>query len=235
MEFFGFMWRAGREAATKKKQVVEAVRASCEGTSRDERRALFERELDRHGAPRDPIWVERELDELELSAGERPFKRARDVALAATALGHAAKGFADPPAWMSLPEDVGRSAWARRSEKTVIGIEPAQRCGWSEHSPRRRIASATRRRSLTSGSTGTRAWTRSARSPSTSRSAQGRRIGFRGNPPLGYLDGSDPVCSAEAVCESASRESQALPAPLPTGRRDSCPGVTGGSRMSRSV
>lgn len=123
-EFVGFLWRAGREAATKKKQVVEAVRASCDGMSRDERRVLFKRELDRHGAPRDPIWVERELDELELSAGERPLKRAKDVVLAATALGHAAKGFSDPPAWMNLPDDVGRSAWARRSEKTAVGIEP---------------------------------------------------------------------------------------------------------------
>jgi hypothetical protein len=122
-EFFGLLWRAGREAATKKKQVVEAVRASCEGMSRDERRVLFERELDRHGAPRDPIWVERELDELELTPGERPLKRAKDVVLAATALRHVARGFSDLPAWMNLPEDVGRSAWARRSEKTTVGIE----------------------------------------------------------------------------------------------------------------
>lgn len=123
-EFFGFLWQAGHEAASKKKQVVDAVRADCQGKSRNERRALFERELDRHEVPRDPLWVERELDELELPLSERPFKRAKDIALAATTLRHVIGGFPDPPAWMALPEGAGRPVWGSQREKTVIDILP---------------------------------------------------------------------------------------------------------------
>jgi hypothetical protein len=123
-EFFGFFWRTGRAAAFKKKQVVDAVRADCQGKSRNERRVLFERELDRYEVPCDPIWVERELDELELLASERPFKRAKDIALAATTLRRVVGGFPDPPTWMALPEDVGRAVWEPHREKTAIDILP---------------------------------------------------------------------------------------------------------------
>jgi hypothetical protein len=123
-EFFGALWRAGREAATKQKRVVESVRANSKGMSRDERWILFERELDRHEAPQDPVWVERELDELEFSAAERARQGAREALLAATALRHAAGGFPDPPGWMALPDDVGRPVWAPRREKTAIDIRP---------------------------------------------------------------------------------------------------------------
>jgi hypothetical protein len=117
-------WRVGREAAAKKHRVVESVGGGCHGKSREERRVLFEQELDRHGVPRDPIWVETKLDELEWSTGKRARQKAKNVVLAAGALRVAAGGFADPPAWMELPADVGHPVWAPLCEKTAVDIRP---------------------------------------------------------------------------------------------------------------
>ena len=44
-ELVGRLWRVGREAADKKKQVVQAVRDAGHAKTRDQLRVLFEDEL----------------------------------------------------------------------------------------------------------------------------------------------------------------------------------------------
>lgn len=55
-EFAGRLWQIGREAAAKKRQVVDAVRLVQDGKSRDELRRDLEAELARHRMPQDPVW-----------------------------------------------------------------------------------------------------------------------------------------------------------------------------------
>jgi hypothetical protein len=125
-EFAGRLWEVGREAAAKKKHVVEAVGAVRLDKTRVQLRSLFEEELDRQGVPRDPIWVEQKLDELEWSPAERGLETVRRLGLAAVTLGRMAqsRGMPDAPQWMEPPDDATYYAWARRTEKTPVDIDP---------------------------------------------------------------------------------------------------------------
>ncbi len=64
-EFVRELWRVGRDAAAMKKQVAQAVAEAGRGKTREQLRVLFADESARRGVPRDPVWVERALDELE--------------------------------------------------------------------------------------------------------------------------------------------------------------------------
>jgi hypothetical protein len=120
------MWRVGREAADKKKQVVQAVRDASHGKTRDQRRSLFEEELARREMSSDPIWVERMLDELEWSSGERVRQTAQRLLLVGEALGRIAqsRGIPDPPGWMQPPEDADYHVWGSRRVKTPVDVDP---------------------------------------------------------------------------------------------------------------
>jgi hypothetical protein len=118
------LWRAGRDAANKKKQVVQAV--ADRGKTRDQLRVLFEDESARLGVPRDPIWVERALDELEWSPAERARQAARGLLIAGKGLTRMARshGIPDAPAWIQPPTYASYHAWAAHREKTPIAIDP---------------------------------------------------------------------------------------------------------------
>lgn len=120
------LWRVGREAADKKKQVVQVVRDASHGKTRDELRDLFEDQLARHDMPADPIWVERMLDELEWSSGERVRHTAQRLLLAGGALGRIAQshGIPEAPQWMQPPEGADYHVWGPHREKTPIHIDP---------------------------------------------------------------------------------------------------------------
>jgi hypothetical protein len=125
-EFVRGLWRVGREAADKKKQVVQAVRDAGHGKTREQLRSLFEDEMARHGVPRDPIWVERQLDEFEWSPSERVQQTAQRLLLVGGALGRLAqsRGIPEAPSWMQPPEDASYHAWAPRGEKTPVDVDP---------------------------------------------------------------------------------------------------------------
>jgi hypothetical protein len=125
-EFFRGMWRVGREAADKKRQVVEAVRDASQGKTRDQLRSLFEEELARREMSSDPIWVERMLDELEWSSGERVRQTAQRLLLVGGALGRIAqsRGIPDAPGWMRPPEDADYEVPGSRCEKTPVDVDP---------------------------------------------------------------------------------------------------------------
>ncbi len=125
-DFFRNIRRTAHDAADKKKQVVQAVRDAGHGRTRDELRSLFEDELARHDMPADPIWVERMLDELEWSSGERVRQTAQRLLLVGGALGRIAqsRGVPDPPAWMQPPEDADYHVWGPRREKTPVDVDP---------------------------------------------------------------------------------------------------------------
>jgi hypothetical protein len=125
-EFVRGLWQVGRDAADKKKQVVQAVRGAGHGKTREQLRSLFEDELARHGMPRDPIWVERKLDELEWSPGERVRQTAQSLLLVGGTLGRLAqsRGIPEAPQWMKPPEDASYHVWAQRCEKTTVDVDP---------------------------------------------------------------------------------------------------------------
>ncbi len=119
------MWEIGREAAAKKKEVVRAVSQAGDGKTRLQLRTLFEEELDRQGVPRDPIWVEQKLDELEWSPAERKIETVRRAGLVGATLGRMAlsHGLPDAPAWMEPPEDATVWVSGRNTEKTAVDLD----------------------------------------------------------------------------------------------------------------
>jgi hypothetical protein len=125
-ELLGRLWQIGREEAAKRQQVVQAVREAGHGKTRDELRSLYEVELDRHGVPRNPIWVERQLDEAEWSPLERARQTARGLLMASGALGRMARshGIPEAPRWMQPPDHATHHAWAPQLEKTPVDIDP---------------------------------------------------------------------------------------------------------------
>jgi hypothetical protein len=118
-------WRVGREAADKKKQVVQAVRDAGHGKTRDQLRSLFEDELARSEIPPDPIWVERKLEELEWSSAERVRQTAERLWLAGGTLTRMAqsRGIPEAPAWMRPPEDASYRAWSPSREKASVDVD----------------------------------------------------------------------------------------------------------------
>lgn len=128
-EFFRGLLAAGKDAAAQKTAVTDAVREKAAGKSRDALRVVFEAELDRQGVPRDPIWVESKLDELEDSPTERARKVGKGVALAATTLPKLLRGLGgaggdvDPPEWMRRPAEASYWGWAPGAVKRVVQIE----------------------------------------------------------------------------------------------------------------
>jgi hypothetical protein len=124
-EFFRGLWRLGREAAEKQKQVVEAVRAASEGRTRAQVRVLFEDELRRRDMSPDPIWVERKLDELEWSDAEKAGETAKWLWATGGTLIRMARshGRSQPLAWMQPPEYASRHVWASNREKTSVDID----------------------------------------------------------------------------------------------------------------
>lgn len=125
------LWRAGREAAERKRQVVEAVMSASAGKTRAQMRALFEDELCRRKTSPDPIWVEQKLDELEWSETERIREKAERIWFAGEVLTRMARsrGIAEAPAWMRPPENANYRVWAPNREKTAVEIDP-QSTGW---------------------------------------------------------------------------------------------------------
>ncbi len=107
--------------------MLEAVRAAQQGKSRDELRSAFEAELTRRGMPRDPIWVERTLDDLELSSGEKRLRDARNLLLVGRTLGGLARsrGIPEPPDWMQPPERASYHYLDER-DKVPVEIDPDQ-------------------------------------------------------------------------------------------------------------
>ena len=120
------LWQTGRQAGVKKKQVVEAVRAVGHGKTRGQLWTLFEEEMDRHGVPRNPIWVEQKLDELEWSPGDRGRETLRRLGLAGVTLGRMVQshGLPDAPQWMEPPPDATYRVPAGLSEKTAVDLDP---------------------------------------------------------------------------------------------------------------
>jgi len=121
------IWLSARETTRKRKQVAQAVRAARQGKTREQLRGLFEEELDRREMPRDPIWVERQLDELEWSAAERMRHGAEGVALAVEFVGRARQRLVrklDAPPWMEPPVEASYLVSARRYEKTPVDLDP---------------------------------------------------------------------------------------------------------------
>lgn len=124
--FFRELWQTGRHAGAKKKQVVEAVRGVGHGKTRTQLETLFEEEMDRHGVPRDPIWVEQKLDELEWSPADRGRETVRRAGLASVTLGRMVQshGLPDTPQWMQPPPDATYWVPAGLSEKTAVDLDP---------------------------------------------------------------------------------------------------------------
>jgi len=121
------LWQIGRDAADKKREVRDAVRAERDGKSRDELRRAFEIELTQRGMPQDPSWVERTLDDLELSSAEKRLRDARNLLLVGRTLGGLARsrGIPEPPAWMQPPEQASYQAPGGGNEVPVV-IDPDQ-------------------------------------------------------------------------------------------------------------
>lgn len=124
-EFVRVLWRAGRDAADRKKLVVQAVAHAGHGKTRDQLRALFVDESARLGVPRDPIWVERALDELEWSPAERALQTARGLLIAGKGLTRLARshGIPEAPSWMQPPPTASYHVWAEHLEKTPVAID----------------------------------------------------------------------------------------------------------------
>ena len=124
-EAVGRLWQTGRDAAAKKRQVVDSVRCAREGKSRDELRSEFEAELARRRMPQDPIWVERTLDELEQSPVDQMRQKAQNVLLVGSALGRLARSrvIPDPPDWMNPPEEASYYGPPRRGDKVQVEVD----------------------------------------------------------------------------------------------------------------
>ncbi len=125
-EFVGRLWEIGREAAEEKRQVARAVSRAMGDKTRDELRSDFEVELTRRGMRQDPIWIERELDELFQSRADRLRLNARNLLLVGGALGRMARsrGFPEPPDWMKPPSDASYGGWLRRGDKVRAIVDP---------------------------------------------------------------------------------------------------------------
>jgi hypothetical protein len=130
-EAVGRLWRVGREAAEKKRQVIDAVRLAREGKTRDELRSDFEAELARRRMSQDPIWVERTLDELEQSPAAKIQQKAQNVLLVGSTLGRIARsrGIPDPPEWMNPPDEASYYGPPRRGDKVPIEVDRGS-VGW---------------------------------------------------------------------------------------------------------
>jgi hypothetical protein len=124
-EAAGRLWQIGREAAAKKRQVVDAVRLTQEGKSRDELRSDFEAELARRRMPQDPIWVERRLDELCQSPAGQMRQKAQNLLLVGSTLGRLvrSRGIPDPPDWMDPPGETSYHGPPRRGDKVPVEID----------------------------------------------------------------------------------------------------------------
>lgn len=124
-EFVGRLRQIGREAAAKKRQVTDAVRLGQEGKSRDELRRDFEAELAQQRMPRDPIWVEQTLDELEQSPADRVRRTAENLLVAGTTLARLARsrGMPDVPEWMNPPEEANYYGPVRRGDKVPVEVD----------------------------------------------------------------------------------------------------------------
>jgi hypothetical protein len=124
-ELAGRLWHIGREAAAKKRQVVETVRLAQKGKGRDDLRRDFEAELARQRMPQDPIWVERTLDELEQSPADQMRKKAQNLLLVGSTLGRLARsrGIPDPPEWMNPPEEANYYGPPRRGDKVPVEVD----------------------------------------------------------------------------------------------------------------
>lgn len=124
-EFARRLWQIGREAAAKKRRVVDAVRLVHEGKDRDEMRRAFEAELARQRMPQDPIWVERTLDELEQSPADQMREKAQNLLLVRGTLARLAgsRGIPDPPVWMNPPEEANYRGSPRGGDKVPVEID----------------------------------------------------------------------------------------------------------------
>jgi len=125
-ELVRLLWRAGRDSAGKQRQVVQAVADAGRGKTRDQLRALFADESARLRVPRDPIWVERALDELEWSPAERARQTVRGLLIAGKGITQMVRshGIPEAPRWMQPPTSASHHVWAERREKTPIAIDP---------------------------------------------------------------------------------------------------------------
>lgn len=125
-EFAGRLWQIGREAAAKKRQVVDAVRLVQEGKGRDELRRDFEAELAAQRMSQDPIWVERTLDELEQSPADQMRKKAQNLLLVGSTLGRLARSrrIPDAPGWMNPPQAANYDGPPRRGDKVPVEVDP---------------------------------------------------------------------------------------------------------------
>jgi hypothetical protein len=123
--------QVGRDAADKKKGVVAAVRAAGHEKTREELRSQFEAESARHGVALDPIWIERQLDELEWSPAERVRHKAHGLLLAGGTLARLAqsRGIPEAPQWMRPPDDASYNVSAPHCEKTAVDVD-AGAAGW---------------------------------------------------------------------------------------------------------
>ena len=74
----------------------------------------------------DPIWVERMLDELEWSPGERARQTAQRLLLVGGALGRIAqsRGIPEAPEWMQPPDDANYHVRGAHREKTPVDVDP---------------------------------------------------------------------------------------------------------------
>ena len=126
-ELVGRLWESGRKAADEKRQVAAAVSRAKANRTRDELRGDFEAELARRGMRQDPIWVERELDELHQSRGSRLRLNARNLLLVGSTLGRMA-GIAAFPSHRAGCNPPGRAARyhgpPRRGDKVPALIDP---------------------------------------------------------------------------------------------------------------
>lgn len=123
IDALGRMWSYGRERAHEHRRVRDAVVAQSAGKTRADLRASFDVELDRQHVPRDPIWVERQLDELEASPAERALDVAK-ILIAIPDIIQRIRNEPPTPAWMALPDDATVPVWAHDRENTTVQIEP---------------------------------------------------------------------------------------------------------------
>lgn len=119
------LWQVGREAAAKKRQVVDAVRLAQGDKTRDELRGDFEAELARRRMPQDPIWVERTLDELDRSPADQVRRKAQNLLLLGSTLGRLARsrGIPDSPDWLNPPEEASYYGAPRRGDKVAVEVD----------------------------------------------------------------------------------------------------------------
>jgi len=117
----------GRATVARRREAAEAVRRRSKGKSREELRHDFDSEFAERGLQRDPLWVERTLDDLERSPAQRALQKAQDMALAGSALGRMARsrGFPEPPDWMRPPENASYHGPPRRGDKVPVELDPA--------------------------------------------------------------------------------------------------------------